>query len=176
MPNDSIVIIQKKLLINAVNKNYLFTIKMVSPNITVAQKAAVNFVVSKAGVQGMQGERGINGDEIFYTAAEGINSYTPVCLVGNVLYKMDNANLLHQFSFVGFTSTSVLAGGQVLVKKGVIVLTGWNLTPNKNYLAGPNGTIILENNTVNSFTKVVGFSQDANTLLIITQNTAVIKT
>lgn len=137
-------------------------ISRTSSNQGSANAGNVNVVVTK--------------DTTSYTAGENINSHTPVVLVGNLLYKMNNVDPLHAFSFVGFTQTSVIAGGSVPIKTDTIALLGWGLTPNKNYLAGPNGTLILTNNIINSFTKVVGFSQDANTLLVITQNTAVLKT
>ena len=132
--------------------------------------------ISKSGAGASSVNVVVTKDTTSYTAGENINSHMPVVLVGNLLYKMNNTNPLHAFSFLGFTQTSVITGGTVPIKTDTIALSGWGLIPNKNYLAGPNGTLILTNSVINSFTKVIAFSQDANSLLIITQNTAVHKT
>ena len=118
------------------------------------------------GERGLPGKDGIDGNNISAICGENINSHTPVVLIDNKLFIMDSANNLHQFSFVGFTKTSGLENEIIEVESKKIELNNWNLIPNKNYLIGRNGQLILENNLTNTFTKVIGFSQDSNTLLI----------
>lgn len=110
-----------------------------------------------------------------YIAAQNINSHTPVVLIGNALFKMDILNPTHQFAFVGFTKTSVNTNQLVEVEENLISLNGWGLIPNTQYLAGISGAIQITNNIPNSFTKVVGFAQDSNTLLIIKDYTSINK-
>lgn len=82
-----------------------------------------------------------------FTAGENINSHTPVVLLNNKLYKLDNTNTNHQFSFIGFTKTSVTANNEVEIEDEIITLQGWNLIPNTLYLAAQNGSIQTANNT-----------------------------
>jgi hypothetical protein len=105
-------------------------------------------------------------DSVFYEASININSHTPVALINNKLEPYDCTNPLHQYTFVGFTKTSVLANQNVQIEEKKIELTGWNLMPNKNYLAGQNGQLITDNNIPNSFVKIIGFSENSDTLLI----------
>jgi hypothetical protein len=111
-----------------------------------------------------------------YICGENINSCTPVVLVNQVLFKMDYLTPIHQFSFVGFTATSGTLGNTVAVKTRLIELNGWGLIPNVKYLAGPDGSLITSNTVPDSFTKVIGFSQGVNRLLIIKDYTSILKT
>ena len=117
-------------------------------------------------VYGEKGKDGKDGDNIIGICGENINSHTPVAMLNNLIYKMDCKNNLHQFSFIGFTKTSGNVGDEIEVEAKIISLQGWNLEPNKNYLAGQNGQITTSINDSNSFIKVIGFSQDENTILI----------
>jgi hypothetical protein len=105
-------------------------------------------------------------NSIIYKCGENINSHTPVVLINNMLYKMNNTNMLHQFSFVGFTKTSGIAGSDIEVIDKIINLTGWGLVPGMHYLSGINGTVVTNVTSGNSFKKIIGFAQDADTLLI----------
>lgn len=107
------------------------------------------------------------------TCGENLNSHTPVVLVNNLIYKLDNTNPLHQFSFIGFTKTSALNGNLVDIETYKITLLGWGLIPNTNYLAGPAGTLITTNNVLGSFTKVIGYSETSETLLIYNNDTPI---
>lgn len=108
-------------------------------------------------------------------AGEQINSHTPVALVNNLLYKMDYSNQLHQWSFVGFTKTSGNAGDLIEVETYKIALQGWGLSPNTQYLAGSSGSMIISNNTTGTFTKVIGYAEDANTMLVYKQYSSINK-
>lgn len=101
-----------------------------------------------------------------YQCGENINSHTPVALIGNMLYRMNYSNMLHQYVFLGFSFTSGVLGQNIEVEDILITLNGWGLLPNTNYLCGLNGALITENSQVNTFRKIIGFSQDSNTMLI----------
>lgn len=122
--------------------------------------------ISEMGTQGLKGEK---GDSVIFNkiAAETIPSYMPVAIINNLAYKLDASNVAHQFAFVGF-STNGTAVGQICIiqQAGELVLAGWGLLPNQHYLAGANGSLILENNSATNFTKVIGYALNANTLLI----------
>ncbi|MEO6305628.1 MAG: hypothetical protein ABIP51_20870 [Bacteroidia bacterium] len=112
---------------------------------------------------------------VIKTAGENITSYTPIAIIGDLAYKFDILNPAHQFAFLGFSLTGVSVGADCLIQlDGEITLTGWGLTPNKQYLAGTAGSISLTNATA-GFTKVVGFSVNSNTLMIIKGYTSINK-
>jgi hypothetical protein len=138
-------------------------------NITVSEeKTIINIEVSEIGLQGIQGEQGEAGGILIKLAGENINSHTPVALLNNLAYKLDASNPLHQFAFVGFAETSTIVGGQCTIKQiGEVILLGWGLIPNQQYLAGINGTLITENLSSSNFTKVIGYATTADTLQII---------
>lgn len=105
---------------------------------------------------------------VSYIAAESIPSHTPVAIYNNLAYKLDASNINHQFAFVGFSKNGSSTGQNCLVQQvGEITLIGWGLIPNKQYLAGTNGTIVLDNITLNTFTKVVGYATTSDSLQII---------
>lgn len=101
-------------------------------------------------------------------AAENINSHTPVAIVNNLAYKLDSSNPLHSFAFAGFSEVSSTIGNLCTIKQiGEITLNGWGLIPNKQYLAGINGTMITENLSNTNFTKIIGYATTVNSLQII---------
>jgi hypothetical protein len=105
---------------------------------------------------------------ISYVSAESIPSHTPVAIYNNLAYKLDASNTLHQFAFVGFSKNGTSVGQECIIQQvGEVELIGWGLIPNKQYLAGTNGAIVLDNITLNNFTKVVGYATTSNTLQII---------
>lgn len=101
-------------------------------------------------------------------AAENIPSHTPIAIVDNKAYKFDSSNINHQFAFAGFSKNGAITGQICIIQyQGEIELVGWGLIPNSQYLAGTSGTIVLDNTTSNSFTKVVGYATTTDTLQII---------
>ncbi len=103
-----------------------------------------------------------------YVAGENISSHTPVVLINNLLYKCDITNSSHQFSYIGFTKTSVTSGASVeVVTEGVISLSGWGLTTDSYYQLNINSTISLTEPTLGLFKQVVGYSQNSNDLLLL---------
>ena len=99
---------------------------------------------------------------------ESIPSHTPIALINNIAYKLDASNVLHQFAFVGFSINGTLAGQTCIIQQtGQLELNGWGLESNKQYLAGENGTIILNNISDTNFTKIIGYAIDSNTLKIL---------
>lgn len=110
-------------------------------------------------------------NEITAIAGEIIPSHTPLVLIANELFKINNLDPLHQFAFVGFSKTSAVIGQDLQVETYKISMNNWGLTQNQQYLAGENGTLV---STVNSgFKKVIGWAEDANTLLIIKDYTSI---
>lgn len=149
--------------INPVN----FTVKPTSINVSIKANPPVVFTVNSLGKQGIQGPQGLTAGVIQYIAGESLNSHMPIVLVGGLAYKMNHLDPLHQFAFLGFSKTSALPGGSVTVEYNKIELSGWGLVPNQTYIAGVNGGLITVNNTLNSFTKIVGFAQSATVMLIV---------
>lgn len=121
------------------------------------------------------GDLVVNGSTSNYTCGENIPSHTPVALVGGLAYKMSNTNPLHQFAFIGFSSVSGVTSGSILIESKLITLAAWGLTANTNYLCGVNGALITTN-AASGFTKIVGFSQSTETLLIVNNYTSINKT
>ena len=103
------------------------------------------------------------------TTGEAIPSHTPVAIVDNLAYKFNSANPNHQFAFAGFSINGTSAGEQIcnIIDSGEIELSGWGLVPNTHYLAGINGTIIMENTSSTNFTKIIGYARTSNILEII---------
>jgi hypothetical protein len=128
---------------------------------------------ANVGVRTLNSGGGAN-DVVTFVAGEQINSHTPVVLIDNVLRKMNNTNPAHQFSFIGFTTTSCNIGDTVDVNVFEITMPGWGLVPNSNYMAGDNGDIVLFNNG-SGFTKIIGHAQNSNTLLIHRGYTPILK-
>jgi hypothetical protein len=139
--------------------------------ITVTASQVINsktITVAQLGQRGLQGEQGIQGGLITKTSGENLNSHTPIALINNLAYKLDASNPLHQFAFVGFTEASSLIGQSCTIKQiGEVTLLGWDLIPNQHYLAGTNGTLIIENLSGSNFTKIIAYATDSNTLQII---------
>jgi hypothetical protein len=107
-----------------------------------------------------------------FRASENINSHVPVAVFGTVgeIVKLDATNILHLDNFVGFTTTSVTAGSNVVVQvSGVLSLPGWNLTVG-TYLAGVSGSFSINDNINNVFKKIIGKAISANDLLILHYN------
>ena len=101
-------------------------------------------------------------------SAENIPSHTPIAVVNNQAYKFDASNINHQFAFVGFSKNGTTAGQMCIIQQqGEIELIGWGLTPNQQYLAGTAGTIVVDNITLNNFTKVLAYATTTDTLQII---------
>ena len=101
-------------------------------------------------------------------SAETIPSHTPIAIVNNQAYKFDASNINHQFAFAGFSKNGTTIGQICLIQQqGEIELIGWGLTPNQQYLAGTAGAIVVDNITLNNFTKVLGYATTTNTLQII---------
>ena len=79
------------------------------------------------------------------------------------------------FSFAGFSVNGTVTGEVCKIQQiGEIVLQGWNLIPNTQYLAGENGTIQIQNNG-EGFTKVIGYATTSNSMQIIKDYTTIIK-
>lgn len=101
-------------------------------------------------------------------SAEAIPSYTPIAIYNNLAYKLDASNLSHQFTFAGFSTNGTSLGQLCRIQQiGELTLQGWGLTPNKQYLAGTSGAIVLDNISLNNFTKVIGYATTTNTMQII---------
>lgn len=146
------------LVINEVNETVLVTVAETVQNVIIE--------VAELGAQGVKGDKG-EGAILNKIAGETIPSYTPVAIIDNLAYKLDASNVSHQFAFVGFSINGTLAGQVCIIQQiGELVLAGWGLQPNQHYLAGPNGTIVLNNNSATNFTKVIGYALNSNTLVI----------
>ena len=101
-------------------------------------------------------------------SAENIPSHTPIAIINNQAYKFDASNINHQFAFAGFSKNGTTTGQTCLIQQqGEIELVGWGLTPNQQYLAGTSGAIVVDNTTLNNFTKVLGYATTMDTLQII---------
>ena len=101
-------------------------------------------------------------------SAENIPSHTPIAIINNQAYKFDASNINHQFAFAGFSKNGTTTGQICLIQQqGEIELVGWGLTPNQQYLAGTSGAIVVDNTTLNNFTKVLGYATTMDTLQII---------
>ena len=101
-------------------------------------------------------------------SAENIPSHTPIAIINNQAYKFDASNINHQFAFAGFSKNGTTTGQTCLIQQqGEIELVGWGLTPNQQYLAGTSGAIVVDNTTLNNFTKVLGYATTTDTLQII---------
>jgi hypothetical protein len=128
------------------------------------QNNIANVVVSDIGLQGPKGDF----ENLIKVSAESIPSYTPVAIYNNLAYKLDASNPLHQFAFVGFSINGTSTGQNCEIKQlGELTLYGWGLTPNQQYLAGINGTLITENLSSSNFTKVIGYAVTSDKLEII---------
>lgn len=142
-------------------------------------KELLHYIVNDDGkvllVNNMATPTPTTSSEKVYTCGEDVNSFMPVVLIGGLLYKMNILNPTHQFGFVGFTKTSAIAGNTVVVEREQVYLSGWNLVPSQQYLAGIDGGMLTENNIPNSFTKVIGLAQTNNILLIIKNYTSINK-
>jgi hypothetical protein len=109
-------------------------------------------------------------------SAENIPSYTPIAIIDNMAYKLDASNSTHRFAFVGFSTNGTLTGEVCKIQQiGELTLVGWGLQANTHYLSGTNGTLILQNNSISNFTKVVGYATSANTLQIIKDFNSILK-
>lgn len=112
-------------------------------------------------------------ESIFYSkyeSAEDVNSYTPVAVIDNKVYKFDSSNINHLFAFAGFSITSSLSSEQITIQdRGIITLNGWGLEAGKQYLAGSLGTLVKSTSN-ELFRKVIGFAINENTLKIIKDN------
>lgn len=148
-----------------------------SVNIIVTEVSTpINLEVSEMGAQGLQGVPGLTGGSLVKVSAESIPSHTPVAIVNNLAYKLDASNPLHQFAFVGFSENGTSIGQNCNIKQiGEVFLFGWGLIPNQHYLAGVNGTLIMNNISTTNFTKVIAYATDSNALQIIKDSITVNK-
>jgi hypothetical protein len=163
-------------------------------NVIVSEEGNVKVILNDLGEQGIQGksayeiaiENGFVGTEDQYVSlstgqiekisGESIPSYTPVAIINNMAYKLDPSNSTHQFAFYGFSINGTSIGQTCIIQeRGEIELIGWGLTPNTQYLAGPLGTLITNNNSPTNFTKVVGYSVTSDKLTIIKDYTTINK-
>lgn len=100
-------------------------------------------------------------------SAENIPSHTPIAILDNKAYKLNNLNPLHQFAFVGFSVNGTSIGQTCKIQQiGEITLNAWGLSENTQYLAGENGAIQTNNSSL-GFTKVIGYATTSNSLQII---------
>jgi hypothetical protein len=131
----------------------------------------VSFALTKDGKDGKDG--------VYFLekiSAESIPSFTPIAIINNLAYKLDASNLQHQFAFVGFATNGTLIGETCKIQQiGELVLQGWGLRPNSQYLAGTNGTLILQNISNSNFTKIVGYATSVNSLQIIKDFNTILK-
>jgi hypothetical protein len=186
-----------RVTINQNIKQYNVNVNQQSRNfrVQIKQKNLQNrVIVSSLGKRGLNGksayeiavQNGFLGTEQEYVrlsigvlkreSGEPIPSYTPVVILENKAYKLDASNPLHQFAFAGFSKNGTLSGDICEIQeRGEIELSNWGLTPNKQYLAGVNGTLILTNNSNLNFTKILGFATSTNKLLIIKDYTTINK-
>lgn len=108
-----------------------------------------------------------------FTSAEFIPAYTPVAIINNYAYKLDSLNTNHVLAFYGFSKNESFIGEICIVSiMGEIEKIGWGLIPNTKYLAGPNGTMLIINNVIGSFNKVIGYAISENKLKIINEYTS----
>lgn len=113
---------------------------------------------------------------IEHVSAEIIPSYTPIAIVNNLAYKFDSQNINHKFAFAGFSTNGTLEGEICKIQQiGEVEFIGWNLIPNTQYVAGPNGTMLVSNTITNNFIKVLGYAVTPDKLMIIKDYTSVLK-
>lgn len=156
------------VVINQTEKVYNVTVnqslKQITTNI-INQPKQVTVEVSALGKRGFKGD---SGGIIEKISGEDIPSHTPIVLINDTAFKLDSSNILHQFAFVGFSTNGTSLGQTCIIKQvGEVVLIGWGLIPNQQYLAGVNGTLITENLSDSNFTKVIGYATNSDTLQII---------
>lgn len=156
------------VIINQVEKIYNVTVnqslKQISTNI-INQPKQVTVEVAALGKRGFKGD---SGGIIEKISGEDIPSHTPIVLINDTAFKLDSSNPLHQFAFVGFSTNGTSIGQICNIKQvGEVVLVGWGLIPNQQYLAGVNGILITENLSDSNFTKVIGYATNSDTLQII---------
>lgn len=145
----------------------------------------VSVVMQSGGAKGPPGKDGLGADPVFILSTEqrltdletnvvtgeNIVSHKPIALINNVAYLYDASNPEHLHAFIGFSTESAISGEMLIVQKsGVIDLQGWNLTPSKTYIAGVSGQFQIQNTTNVVFSRVIGFAQDSNSLLIINES------
>lgn len=129
--------------------------------------ASVDVVYKNVVYVPQQGAGGTTDNFLLVEAAENINSHTPVGIMDGKAYVYDATNLQHLYAFAGFSKTSAVTGAFLQVQQyGVITLSNWGLTPNTHYVAGSLGAIFPASNNSATFSRVVGFSISANSLLI----------
>lgn len=147
------------------------TISITGDNIDVAQAILDNITILQAEMLSVN-----NSLFVYKVAGETIPSHTPIAIYNNLAYKLDSANMAHQFSFVGFSLNGVVSGQMCKVQQiGEVELQNWGLLPNVHYLAGQNGGMLTQNNSGTDFTKVVGFATTENTIQIIKDYTTINK-
>lgn len=109
-----------------------------------------------------------SGEEnISLVAGENVNSYTPVAIVDNLIYRYDANNINHMFAYIGFSITSATVGNLITIKqKGIVSLSGWNLDSGAQYLASTSGNIVKQT-TTEMFRKVIGYAASSESMKII---------
>lgn len=107
-------------------------------------------------------------DVIEVEAAEAINSYMPVAIIGGLAYKLDSSNIDHLYAYAGFSQNGVSAGDTVLIQQiGLLTKSGWGLTANAPYYAGADGSIDTSDSPSGYvFRKIVGISVSTETMMI----------
>jgi len=84
-----------------------------------------------------------------------------------VLAPLDATNINHLFAFVGVARTSGLQGESVEVQiLGEVIFAGWGLTLGQHYLAGANGSLLTSRTEELKFSKIVGYANTAESLVI----------
>jgi len=93
-----------------------------------------------------------------------------VARLGGLLLPYDAANRAHLGALVGVALTTGNAGQQVRVRQdGPATLIGWGLTPDADYFAGPNGTLVRDPAGL-AFSHLIGRAVSADRLLYAPQD------
>lgn len=131
--------------------------------------------MEQGGVKPFNSNISVAGDVIFthFTAGENLPSHSPVCLIGDLLYRLDATKIEHAFGYVGWTVTSTPNGERAKIQtNGTLNLQGWSLVPGVYYQAGnsPSQIAIIEQPGI-VFKKVVGLALTSDKLLILQHET-----
>lgn len=139
----------------------------------------VNLTIQEVGVKGDDGLGAAEAIEIknrlatlelVVESGEDITSHKPIAIVNNKAYLYDASNILHLHAFSGFSITGALQNEMLTVKQqGIVTLNGWGLTQAQTYLAGVSGNLATINTGL-SFTRIIGYAEDSNSLLIIKES------
>lgn len=96
---------------------------------------------------------------VYLTCGEDIPSFTPLSVIGGLVYRANALNDFHFESYVGFSTTSGMTGAILKIKiSGILELPGWGLIPDRTYMVGLNGALVLSDPGTFSFKQVVAYS------------------